>query len=213
MLNSKYLGLTVAFAAALSVTTTAALAQTGTPTNPTNSAGTNSTGTSTNRNTPTVTPTSGTSPSANAIPDTQIAKILMTINEGEIDAGKVAKSNAQSKAVKDFATMMVDQHEKNSLETKELAKRHKINPEDNDTAKMLYEETKNSNRDLKRSGKADFDRAYLKQQITMHEKALSTLDDTLIPSAQNREIKAHLEKTRTAVSQHLQHAKDLQTKL
>ncbi len=208
MLNSKYLGLTVAFAAALSATTTAALAQTGTART--------GTGDTTSK---TVTPTSranstaGTTSPASALPDTQIAKILITINEGEIDAGKVAKSNAQSKAVKDFATMMVDQHEKNSRETKDLAKQNKINPEDNETAKMLYEDAKNSNRDLKRNGKADFDRAYVKQQIMMHEKALSTLDDTLIPAAQNKDFKAHLEKTRTAVSQHLEHARDLQTKL
>ncbi len=205
MLTNKRLGLTVAFAAAIAAGTTAALAQTGTA--PTTAPTSNTTGTTSGAT------TRGTPPSASAIPDTQIAKILLTINEGEIDAGKVAKSNAQSKAVKDFAAMMVDQHEKNVRETKDLAKRNKINPEDNDTAKMLYEDSKNANRDLKRQGKADFDRAYVKQQIMMHEKALSTLDDTLIPSAQNSEIRAHLEKTRAAVSQHLEHARDLQTKL
>lgn len=147
------------------------------------------------------------------LPDTQIAKILLTINDGEIDAGKVAKSNAQNQAVKDFAAMMVDQHEKNVRETKDLVKKNKINPEDSDAAKALNNDAKDALKDLKRQKKVEFDRAYLKQQIAMHEKALNELDNTLIPAAQNPEFKAHLQKTRSAVAEHLTHARELQTKL
>lgn len=155
----------------------------------------------------------GTPPKANAIPDTQIAKILLTINDGEIDAAKTAKKHAQNQAVKDFANMMKDQHEKNMKETKEVAKKNKINPEDSDTSKALKEEAKAAEKDLKRQDKAAFDRAYIKQQIMMHEKALATLKDTLIPNAQNTEFKAHLEKTSAAVSEHLEHAKSIESKL
>ncbi|MBC7741570.1 MAG: DUF4142 domain-containing protein, partial [Bdellovibrionaceae bacterium] len=57
------------------------------------------------------------------------------------------------------------------------------------------------------------DNAYVNQQVTMHEKALSTLNDTLIPQASSAELKSHLEKTRGAVSMHLDHAKKMQAQL
>lgn len=47
----------------------------------------------------------------------------------------------------------------------------------------------------------------------MHEAALKTLKDTLVPSAQNPAFKAHLEKTQAAVAEHLEHAKMLDAKL
>ena len=147
------------------------------------------------------------------ISDTQIAKVLLTINDGEIDQAKTAKSHAQNQAVKDFANMMNDQHQANTKETKDIAKKNKINPEDSDLAKSLKEEAKTMNNDLKRQEKMAFDKAYIKDQIAAHEKALATLKDTLIPSAQNPEFKAHLEKTSAAVSEHLAHAKSIEAKL
>ncbi len=148
-----------------------------------------------------------------AIPDTQIAKILMTIDDSEIDAGKLAGKHAQSQEVKDFAKMMVDRHQTNMKATKEFAKKNKIKPEDSDTAKALKEEAKLAEKDLKRQEKGAFDRAYIKNQIAMHEKALATLKDSLIPSAQNSDFKTHLEKVATHVAEHLAHAKSIDTKL
>lgn len=147
------------------------------------------------------------------VPDTQIAKILLTINDGEIDAAKIAKKQAQNQEVKDFANMMADQHEKNMKETKHVAKMNKINPEDSDMAKSLKEEAKTANKDLKRQDKSAFDRAYIKQQIMNHEKVLATLKEKLIPDAQNTEFKAHLEKTQASVMEHLDHAKQIESKL
>lgn len=157
--------------------------------------------------------TTTTTTSTSAVPDTQIAKILLTINDGEIDAAKVAKRQAQNKEVKDFASMMKDEHEKNMKETKKLAMDNKIKPEDSDASKALKDEAEKSNKDLKRQDKKAFDLAYMKQQVEMHEKALAKLRDELIPAAQNPDFKAHLEKTQAAVSEHLEHAKALQSKL
>ena len=43
--------------------------------------------------------------------------------------------------------------------------------------------------------KSGFDKAFIIQQIAIHEKALKTIKGTLIPSAKDAEFKAHLEKT------------------
>lgn len=145
--------------------------------------------------------------------DAQIAKVLLTINEGEIDAGKMAQKKAQKSEVKDFAKMMVDDHKNNMKETKDLSKKQDFGTKQSDLAKTLEKDAKNANKDLKKSAKNDFDKNYLAQQIDMHNKALETLDATLIPKAQNAEFKAHLQKTRDAVASHLNHAKELQSTL
>jgi len=42
--------------------------------------------------------------------DPQIAAIVVTANQVDIDAGKLAKSKAKSKEVKDFAQLMITYH-------------------------------------------------------------------------------------------------------
>lgn len=150
---------------------------------------------------------------AGTIPDTQIVKILMKIDDGEIEMGKLAVKLAQNQEVKDFAKMMVDQHETNMKATKEFAKTNRIKPEDSRAAEVLDDEAERAEKDLKRQDKSMFDRAYIKNQVAMHEKALATLRYTLIPSAQHSDFKAHLEKVASHVAEHLDHAKALQTKL
>ena len=60
---------------------------------------------------------------------------------------------------------------------------------------------------------ADFDRAYVDNEVTYHQTVLDALDKTLIPSANNDELKALLVKVRPAFVAHLDHAKHLQSTL
>jgi putative membrane protein len=57
---------------------------------------------------------------------------------------------------------------------------------------------------------AEFDRAYIANKVTYHQTVLDAIDNTLIPNAQNAELRALLEQTRPAVAAHLQHAQELQ---
>jgi putative membrane protein len=84
---------------------------------------------------------------------------------------------------------------------------------DNEIAKSLETNASNANDELKKADKAAFDKAYLAQQITMHEQALDKLTNMLIPGAKDAAFKAHLEKTRGAVQSHLEHVKTLNSKL
>lgn len=151
-------------------------------------------------------------PSA-AMPEGQIIRILITINEGEVESGQIAKRYAKDKEVKEFAQQMVTEHKGNAKETKSLAKSLNINLDDSEVSKSLKEGAKSSNKNLKKYDKTNFDRYYVAQQIDMHEKALETIDTKLMPGTSNPTIRAHLEKTREHVSQHLAHAKELQSKL
>ena len=60
---------------------------------------------------------------------------------------------------------------------------------------------------------AAFDKAYVDHEVAYHQQVLDAVDKTLIPSAQNAELKALLVKVRPAFVAHLEHAKQLQTSL
>jgi putative membrane protein len=60
---------------------------------------------------------------------------------------------------------------------------------------------------------AAFDRAYIEHEIAYHQRVLDALDKTLIPGAQNAELKALLVKVHPAFVAHLEHAKMVQKSL
>ena len=66
---------------------------------------------------------------------------------------------------------------------------------------------------LKRLKGAEFNRAYIDHEVTYHDAVIDAIDKTLIPNANNAELKALLEKSRPAFVEHLDHAKRLQTSM
>jgi putative membrane protein len=116
--------------------------------------------------------------------DPQIAAIVVTANQVDIDAGKLAKSKAENKEVKAFAT------------SRSLKSGGEANIEH-----------------LKTLTGAAFDRAYIDNEVTYHQSVLDAIDHTLIPSAKNAELKALLVKVRPAFEAHLVHAKQIQSTL
>jgi putative membrane protein len=145
--------------------------------------------------------------------DPQIAAIVVTANQVDIDAGKLAKSKAQSKDVKAFAQQMITDHTAVNKSATELVIRLKVKPEPNDTSMSLKKGGDDNLAKLKKLKGAAFDRAYVDQEVTYHQAVLDAVDKTLLPNAKNAELKALLEKTRPAFVAHLEHAKQIQASL
>jgi putative membrane protein len=66
---------------------------------------------------------------------------------------------------------------------------------------------------LKGLSGAEFDKAYIDNEVTYHQAVLDAVDKTLIPSASNADLKALLVKVRPAFVAHLEHAKKVQGSL
>jgi len=145
--------------------------------------------------------------------DAQIAAIVVAANQVDIDAGKLAQSKAQSPEVKEFASRMVTDHSGVNKSATDLVEKLHVTPESNPTSESLKQGgTQNLAALRKLTGKA-FDKAYIDHEVTYHQSVLDAVDQTLIPSAQNAELKALLVKVRPAFVDHLQHAKQLQASL
>jgi len=145
--------------------------------------------------------------------DPQIAAIVVTANQVDIDAGKLAQTKASAKEVKDFAQLMITDHSGVNKSATELVTKLKVTPEPNDTSKSLQKGGDDNLAALKKLEGAAFDKAYVDHEVVYHQAVLDAVDKTLIPSASNAELKALLIKVRPAFVAHLQHAKQLQASL
>ena len=151
--------------------------------------------------------------SGQSITDAQIASIVMTANQVDNDAGKVAASRGSDAAVRELGQQMVTDHTNVNKVATELVTNLRVTPSDNPTSQALKaggDKNLESLRSLK--GQA-FDKAYADHEVAYHQQVLNALDKTLIPGAQNAELKALLVKVRPAFVAHLSHAKQLQANL
>ena len=145
--------------------------------------------------------------------DAQIASIVVTANQVDIDAGKLAATKAANAEVKKFANLMVTDHTGVNKQAVDLVTKLKVKPEDNDTSKSLKAGGDKNLEKLKGLSGAAFDKAYIDNEVTYHQAVLDAVDKTLIPSASNAELKALLVKVRPAFVSHLEHAKHVQSTL
>ena len=151
--------------------------------------------------------------SAQAINDAQIAHIVVTANQVDIDAGKLAASMGTNAEVKKFGQMMVTDHTGVNKQAGELAAKLKVTPADNPTSQSLKDGGEKNLANLKTLKGAAFDKAYIDAEVAYHQAVLDAVDKTLIPGASNAELKALLVKVRPAFVAHLEHAKKIQSSL
>lgn len=147
------------------------------------------------------------------INDAQIASIVVTANQVDIDAGRLAATKAADPEVKKFAQLMVTDHTGVNKSAVDLATKLKVTPEDNPTSRTIKAGGDENIANLKTLKGAAFDKAYVDHEVTYHQQVLDAVDKTLIPGAKNAELKALLVKVRPAFVAHLEHAKHVQASL
>jgi len=150
---------------------------------------------------------------AGAPNDAQIAAIVVAANQVDIDAGKLAESKAKSAEVKEFARRMVTDHTGVNKQATALVTKLHVKPEENATSESLKKSGADTRKRLEGLKAAEFDRAYVDNEVTYHQTVLDAVDKTLIPNAKNEELKALLIKVRPAFVAHLDHAKHIQASL
>jgi len=147
---------------------------------------------------------------AQGVTDAQIASIVVTANQVDIDAGKLAVAQATNDDVKAFARLMVTDHTGVNKSATDLAAKLNVKPQDNPTSASLKAGGDKNLGHLKALRGEAFDKAYIDHEVSYHQQVIDALDKTLIPGATNAELKALLVKVRPAFVAHLEHAKRLQ---
>jgi putative membrane protein len=145
--------------------------------------------------------------------DPQIAHIVVTANQVDIDAGKLAESKGSNAEVKAFGKRMVTDHTGVNAQATALVKKLGVKPEDNPTSQSLKKGGEENVKHLQSLKGAAFDKAYIEHEVAYHEQVLDAVDKTLVPNAKNEELKGLIVKVRPAFVAHLEHAKQIQAKL
>ena len=149
--------------------------------------------------------------SAQDITDAQIASIVVTANQVDVEAGKLAASMGTDPEIKKFGQQMVTDHMGVNKSATELVAKLRVTPADNSTSQALKAGGAKNVATLKGLKGAAFDKAYIDHEVAYHQQVLDAVDKTLIPGAKNEELKALLVKVRPAFVAHLEHAKHVQS--
>lgn len=138
--------------------------------------------------------------------DPQIAHIAYTAGVLDIKAAEQALAVSKNEAVREFATSMATDHKAVNDQALALVAKLGVTPEDNDTSKGLAAQADAKAAELAKLSGADFDKAYIANEVAYHKAVNGALADLLIPSASNAELKSLLETGLKIFQGHQMHA-------
>jgi len=145
--------------------------------------------------------------------DPEIAHIAYTAGLLDIEAGKQALDKSQDKDVRAFAQQMVGDHTSVNDQALALVKKLNVTPKDNATSQSLTKNADATRKKLAGLDGAAFDKAYVDNEVAYHKTVNTALSTTLIPDAQNAELKALLQSGLKLFQAHQEHAEHLASEL
>jgi putative membrane protein len=145
--------------------------------------------------------------------DPQIAHIAYTAGQIDIAAAKQALARSHNRSVRAFAQEMVRDHQAVNAKALSLVKQLHVTPEANAVSSDLSKQAGATLRNLGKLRGAAFDRAYVANEIAFHKTVNGALKSTLIPSADNAQLKSLLETGLTLFQEHQLHAEHLAARL
>jgi putative membrane protein len=142
----------------------------------------------------------------------EILAVVHTANQAEVQASHLALQRAMAPEVRDYARQMVDRHSKANQRVEEAAAATEP-PIASERATTVAEEGNAVISSLSAQSGSEFDRAYVESQLKMHQDVLDTIDNELLPAAQDSGVRQLLESLREDVESHLAEAQELQQRM
>jgi putative membrane protein len=147
---------------------------------------------------------------ATPISEADIAGIVQTANQGEVQVNTLGVSRATNGTVKTFAQQMVTEHTAALQMAQTAFTQAGVTPAQNPTTAFLQTMTQQTQTSLGATATGTaFDRAFMQSQVTMHQMVLNMIDSVLLPSAQSASIRNLLHTQRNQIAAHLQEAQQI----
>ncbi|PYV63057.1 MAG: hypothetical protein DMG95_07950 [Acidobacteria bacterium] len=150
---------------------------------------------------------------AQAPTDPQIAGIVQTANQIDINHAKLALKKTSNPQVKEFANQMISDHTSLQKSVNDLAKKLGVTPEDSPTSKQLKQQATDETKKLTSLRGNAFDKEYASHEVAYHQAVIEAAKTTLIPNAKNAELKSAVEGAAPLLQGHLEHAQQLEKSL
>ncbi|WP_438032010.1 DUF4142 domain-containing protein [Sorangium sp. So ce204] len=147
------------------------------------------------------------------ISDGALAKVISAANEVEISLAMIARKQARSRDVKDFAREMIEAHTQGDSRLSALLRRLRIKAEPTRASAMIAGHSSILAAYLQKQPAEKFDQTYMAIQVRMHAHAVRMLDEQAIPRVKNRELKQEIQRIRDDAASHLKRAQAIQATL
>ena len=147
---------------------------------------------------------------ATKLTDPEIASVAVTADQIDIDYAAIAKEKSKNADVLQFAATMAKDHQSVNDQAVALATKLGVTPQDNSLTQSLLTGAASTKTMLNSKSGADFDKAYIDNEVAYHKAAIDVVENTLIPNATNEELKGLLQTALPIFKQHLAHAEMVQ---
>lgn len=142
--------------------------------------------------------------------DSESSEFAMKAAKGgimEVELGKMAQQKASNSRVKNFGTMMVDDHSKANDELKQIASSKGIQ-----IPSTLDDEAQKEMDELNKKSGAEFDKAYMKLMVDDHQKDVDEFKEAS-EKLQDTTLKGFAYRTLPVLQKHLDSAKAIKDAL
>jgi putative membrane protein len=143
-----------------------------------------------------------------ALDDATIVAIFDAANTSDIETGELGAKKGSTQAIRDFGAMLARDHKTVRQQGRDLAKKLGVTPtppKDDNSAKEHAAVMKRLNG---LSG-AEFDKAFLQNEVGYHDAVITAVQKTLLPAIQNAELKDLVTKVAPAFVAHRDAAKNM----
>ena len=148
-----------------------------------------------------------------AFTDAEILGVVGAANQGVFDAADRALGKTRNADVRRFAEAVRKDHGDAKQYLVDVEAKAGLTPADTELSNALTKRAADEASQLDSYEPEDFDAAYLDEQVSDHASLLRTIDEDLVPSADDPLVAALLHRLRPVYAHHLAKARRLRAEL
>jgi len=142
--------------------------------------------------------------------DAEFVEEQLAMGTAEIELGRLAQERGTHADVKEFGAMMVSHHQMAADELKPIADKVKAGQTTARTGER--DEYQDKLEDLSKLSGHDFDKKYIEEMVDDHQEGVKDLENRA-ENAADPDVKQWAARTLPKMREHLERAKDIQTRL
>lgn len=139
--------------------------------------------------------------------DAEILAVLSAINQAEIRQAELALEKSRDFKVRSTAMSLFADHRALQRKAQQTAALADIQPQQNELSQGITKQALQIEKRLNGLAGNEFNQAYLQAQAQLHELAIDTVRDDLLPDVQNQQLKQLLTQAEPGLQRHLQQAR------
>lgn len=143
--------------------------------------------------------------------DLEIAHAAYVAGNIDIRNAHLALALSDDPKVREFAALMISDHEAVNQAALELLKRLKAEPQDNAFSQALLKGARDNWAATAKLSGREFDKSYAANELAYHQTVNKVVGDAFIPNAENGELKTLLGSALATFQAHEKHAEQMVT--